>query len=93
MEFVQIKHQVLSVGVSTILRSGLILENIQKVFLLSIWATGTMYMCFDDKHSPNVLENQTRLQNSTYTTRKSLTFHVLCALFEQIPSCIKSMWS
>ena len=47
---------------------------------------GTMYMNFDEKNSQNVLENQTRLQNSVYTTRKSLIFRVLCALFEQIPS-------
>ena len=45
-------------------------------------------MNLDGKHSPNVLENQTRLQNSAYTTRKSLIFRVLCALFEQIPSGI-----
>ena len=70
MEFVQIsaeyaENQVLSGGVSAILRSGLILENIRRMFLLSIWVTGTMYMNFDEKHSPNVLENPTRLQNST----------------------------
>ena len=47
-----------------------------------------MYMNFDEKHSPNVLENQTRLQNSAYTTRKNLIFRVFCALFEQIPSGI-----
>ena len=63
-------------------------ENIRRMFLLSIWATGTMYMNFDEKHSPNVLENQTRLQNSAYITRKSLIFRVLCVLFEQIPSGI-----
>ena len=45
-------------------------------------------MKFDEKHFPNVLENQTRLQNSAYITRKSLIFRVLCALFEQIPSGI-----
>ena len=45
-------------------------------------------MSFDDKHSPNVLENQTRLQNSAYIIRKSLIFHLLCTLFEQIPSGI-----
>ena len=45
-------------------------------------------MNFDKKHSRNVLENQSRLQNSSYTTRKSLLFSVLCALFEQIPSGI-----
>ena len=45
-------------------------------------------MDFDEKRSLNVLENQTRLQNSVYTTRKSLIFHVLCALFEEIPSHI-----
>ena len=58
------------------------------MFLLSIWATGTMYMNFDEKQSPNVLENQTRLQNSAYVTTKSLNFRVLCALFEHIPSGI-----
>ena len=45
-------------------------------------------MNFDEKHSLNVLENQIRLQNSAYTTRKSLIFRVLCALFEQISSGI-----
>ena len=43
-------------------------------------------MNFDEKHYLNVLKNQTRLQNSAYTTRKNLIFRVLCALFEQIPS-------
>ena len=59
MEFVQIKHRVLSCGVSAILRSGLILENIRRMFLLSVWVTGTMYMNFYEKLSPNVLKNQT----------------------------------
>ena len=40
-------------------------------------------MNFDEKHSPNVLENQTRLQNSIDTTRKSLIFRELGALFEK----------
>ena len=43
-------------------------------------------MNMEEKHSPNVLENQTRLQNSADTTRESLIFRVLCALFAQIPS-------
>ena len=51
-----------------------------------------MYMNFDEKHSPNVLENQTRLQNSTDTTRKSLSFRVLCALFEKNPSGINQIF-
>ena len=75
----------LSVGVSAILQAGLILENIRRMFLLSISATGTMYINFDEKCFLNVLENQTRLQNSAYMIRKSLIFCVLCALFEQIP--------
>ena len=45
-------------------------------------------MNFDEKHSPKVLENQTRLQNSTDTTRKSLIFRELCALFENNSSGI-----
>ena len=84
MEFVQISAEyaenleVLSGGVSAILQSGLILENIRKMFLPSIWVTGTMYMNFDEKHSPNVLENPTRLQNST-DYQKELDFpHTLC---------------
>ena len=83
MEFVQIsaeyaENQVLSGGVSPILRSGLILENIRRFFLLSIWVTRTLYMNFDVKHSPNVLENPTRLQNST-DHQKELDFpHTLC---------------
>ena len=40
-------------------------------------------MNFDEKHSPNVLENQTRLQNSVNITQKELDFCILCALFEQ----------
>ena len=67
---------------------NIILKNIQRIFLLSICTTRTMYMSSDEKHFPNVLENQTRLQSSNYTTRKSLIFRVLCALFEQIPSGI-----
>ena len=64
MEFVQIKHrvcenEVLSGGVSAILRSGLILENIRRMFLLSVWVTGTMYMNFYENLSSNVLKNQT----------------------------------
>ena len=38
-----LENQALSGGVSTILRSGLILENIRRIFLLSIWDTGTVY--------------------------------------------------
>ena len=45
-------------------------------------------MNFDEKHSPNVLENQTRLQNSIDTTRKSLIFRELSALFENNSSGI-----
>ena len=42
----------------TLWGSGLILENIQRMFLLSVWATGTMYMNFDEKkHSTNNFEN------------------------------------
>ena len=83
MKFVQIsaeyaENQVLSGGVSAILRFGLILENIRRMFLLSIWVTGTMYMNFDEKHSPNVLKDPTRLQNST-DHQKELDFpHTLC---------------
>ena len=81
MEYVQksaecMEYQALSSGVSPILQSGLILENSRRMFLLSNWDTGTMYLNFEEKHSPNVLENRTRLQNSPYTTRKSLIFHV-----------------
>ena len=50
--------------------------------------SGTMYMTFDENHSPIVLENQTRLQNNTDTTRKSLIFRELCALFENNSSGI-----
>ena len=46
-----------------------------------------MYMNFDEKHSSNVLENQTRLQNSAYTTKTSRIFCV-CGLFEKIPFTI-----
>ena len=72
------ENQVLSGGVSAILRSGLILENIRRMVLLSVWVTGTIYMNSDEKHSSNVLENPTRLQNST-DHQKELDFpHTLC---------------
>ena len=46
MEFIQIKaeyaeNQARSGGVSAIQRSGAILENIRRMFLLSAWVTGT----------------------------------------------------
>ena len=92
MEFVQIsaeyaENQVPSGGVSAILRSGLILENIQRMFLLSIWVTGTMYMNFDEKHSLNVLKNLTRLQNST-DYQKELDFPHTVLYLKNIPSRI-----
>ena len=45
-------------------------------------------MNFDEKHSPNILENQTRLQNNAYTARKGFICRVHCASFEQILSGI-----
>ena len=52
------ENQALSGGVSAILRSGLILENIRRMFLLSIWVTGTMYMNFDE----NILRMFSRIR-------------------------------
>ena len=62
-------------------------DNIWRMFLLSVWTNGTIYMNFDEKYSSNVLENQTRLQNSAYTTKKELVFP-RTLLFEQISSGI-----
>ena len=50
-------------------------------------------MNFDKKQSQNVLKNQTRLQNSTDTTRKSLIFRALCTLFEKNSIRYKSRYS
>ena len=47
-------NQGLSDGESSILRSDLILENIQRMCLLSIWATKTMSTDFDKKHLTGV---------------------------------------
>ena len=60
---------------------------------LTDWLDVTLTVLTDHTHCgestwPNVFKNQTRLQNGAYTTRKSLIFHVLCALFEQILSGI-----
>ena len=64
-------------------------EFIRGMFLLSICATEKIYINFDKKkQSPKVLENQTRLQNSAYTTRRGLIYSVLYALSEQIQSGI-----
>ena len=88
MEFVQIKRRVRGKSSSFwwCKRYSAIWSNSRehskKVFGVNL-GHGTMYMDFDEKHSPNVLEKQTRLQNSTDTTRKSLIFRELCALFEK----------
>ena len=55
-------------------------EYLKTVFAVSLGYRDNVHE-FDEKHSPKVLENQTRLQNSADTTRKSLIFRVLCALF------------
>ena len=60
MEVVEIsaeyaENEALSDGVSAILRSDLILENIRRMVLLSVWVNGTMYMNSDEKNSLNVL--------------------------------------
>ena len=73
--------QALSGGVNAILRSGLILESIRRMFLLSIWATRTMYMNFDVKHSSKVLENQTRLKKALTPTEKALIFKYSAVLY------------
>ena len=59
----------LSDGVSAILQSGLILEYIRRMF-----SSKFMYIV-----------PVAQITKKSHTTRKSLIFHVLCALFEQIP--------
>ena len=44
-----------------------------------------MYMNFDEKHSPNVLEKD-QIAELRFHHQKSLIYRVFCALFEQIPS-------
>ena len=44
-------------------------EHLKNVFAVNL-GYRTMHMNFDEKQSPNVLQNQTRLQISDYTTRK-----------------------
>ena len=83
MEFVQIKHRVC--GKSS---SFWWFKRYSASWSNSREPWKTVYINFDEKHFPNVLENQTRLQNSAYIIRKSLIFCILCALFEQIPSGI-----
>ena len=93
MEFVEIKCRVCGKsnsfwwckGYSAIWSNSR--EHLKNVFAVSLGYQDNVHE-FWEKHSPNVLEDQTRLQNSAYTTRKSLIFRVLCALFEQIPSDI-----
>ena len=52
MEFVQIKCKVRGkIKLSAILRSGLVFENIQRIFLLSIWDTGIVSTNFDETRS------------------------------------------
>ena len=62
--------------------SGLILENIRRMFLLSIWATGTTGTFSKCSRKSDQIEDR------AYTTKKSLIFRILCPLFEQILLCI-----
>ena len=78
------ENQALSGGVSAILQSGLILENIQRMFFVKIHVHCSGDPDWKQNHSLNVLKNETRSQNSAYTIRKSLIFRVFFALFEQI---------
>ena len=67
MEFVQLKRRVRGMSnsvwwckpYSAIWSNSR--EHSKNAFAVSL-GYGTMYMNFDEKHSPNVLENQTRLQ-------------------------------
>ena len=59
-------------------------EQSKNVFAVNLGHRDNVYE-FWLKHSLNVLQKQTRLQNSTDTTRKRLIFHIFCALFEKIP--------
>ena len=88
--FIQIKSRVRGNqarfdGVSAILQSGLILEDIRRMFFVKIHVHCPGSPDWQQTHSSNVHENLTRSQNGAYTTRKILIFLVLCALFEQIP--------
>ena len=89
MEFFQIKRRVHGKansfwGFIAILQSGLIFENIRRMFFVEIHVRCPSDPDWQQKHSSNVLENETRSQNSAYTARKSLIIGVLCGLFEQI---------
>ena len=77
-------NQALSGGVSAFLQSGLILKTIQRMFFVKVHVHCPGDPDWQQKHSSNVLENDSRSQNSAYTIIKSFIFHV-CALFEQIP--------
>ena len=79
------ENQALSGGVSAVLQSGLILENIQRMFSSKFRYIVPMTQIDSKKQSLNVLENETRSQNSAYTIRKSSIFRIHCASFEQIP--------
>ena len=93
MEFVQIKRRVRGKSSSFwwCKRYSAIWSNSREhtknVFAVNLGYRDNKYE-FWWKHSPNVLENQTKLQNNAYTARNGLNFRVLCALFEQIPSGI-----
>ena len=65
MEFVQIsteyaENQALSGAVIAILQSGLILENIRRLFFVKIHVHCHGGPDWQQKHSSNVLENYTR---------------------------------
>ena len=65
----------------SILQSGMILKNIQRMFFVTIHVNCSGSLDWQQKHSLNVLENYTKSQYSTYTTRKSMVFRVFCTLF------------
>ena len=88
MEFVQIKRRVRGksrsfwwcMHYSAIWSNSR--EHSKNVFAVNLGHRNNVDLNFDEKHSPNVLEDQTRLQDSTDTTRKSLIFRELYTLFE-----------
>ena len=70
------ENQAHSGGLCAFLRSGLILEIIRRIFSLTIRGHCPGSPDEEQKHSPNVIENQTRSQNSAYTTKRNI-FRVL----------------
>ena len=70
----KVQSKINSGGVSAILRPGQILENIQRMFLLTVWATGTMSTNFDENLSSECFRENNQISYYRLYHQKGFDF-------------------